>query len=91
MKVITATSARANLFGLIDQVVEESEEVMITTKRKNVVMVSEEDWRSIQETLHLSSIPGMVNSILDSSHDQIEDRITKDEVINVLDGATERR
>lgn len=51
MRVISATSARANLFGLIDQVAEEHEEVMITTKRKNAVLVSEEDWREIQEKL----------------------------------------
>jgi prevent-host-death family protein len=51
MKVISATSARANLFGLIDQVTEEGEEVMITTKRKNAILVSEEDWRSLQNKL----------------------------------------
>lgn len=51
MKVISATAARANLFALIDQVAEEHEEVMITTKRKNAVLVCEEDWRSIQEKL----------------------------------------
>lgn len=51
MKVISATSARANFFGLIDQVTEENEEVMITTRRKNAVLVSEEEWRSIQAAL----------------------------------------
>ncbi len=51
MKVISATSARANLFGLIDQVTDEGEEVMITTKRKNAILVSEDDWRSLQNKL----------------------------------------
>lgn len=60
MKVVSATSARANLFGLIDQVTDENEEVMITTKRKNAVLVSEHEWRSLQDALagkHSSNEP----------------------------------
>ena len=89
MKVITATSARANLFGLIDQVAEENEEVMITTKRKNVVMISEEDWRSIQETLYLSSIPGMVESIKEAANEPLEERVSMEEIMQILDGEEE--
>jgi prevent-host-death family protein len=85
MKTITATSARANLFGLIDQVTEENEEVMITTKRKNVVMVSEEDWRSIQETLYLSSIPGMVESIKEANNEPLEERLSEEEFFRLLE------
>lgn len=85
MKTITATSARANLFGLIDQVTEENEEVMITTKRKNVIMVSEEDWRSIQETLYLSSIPGMVESIKEATNEPLEERLSDEEFFRLLE------
>ncbi len=89
MKVISATSARANLFGLIDQVTDEHEEVMITTKRKNAVLVSEEDWRSLQETLYLTSIPGMVESILEASKEPPETRVSMDEILRILDGEEE--
>ena len=85
MKVITATSARANLFGLIDQVVEESEEVMITTKRHNAVLVSEEDWRSIQETLYLSSIPGVRESILEAAKTPDDRFLSEEEFLRILD------
>lgn len=85
MRVISATSARANLFGLIDQVTEEHEEVMITTKRRNAVLVSEEDWRSIQETLYLSSIPGMVDSILEASNEPPESRLSEAEFYRLLE------
>ncbi len=85
MKTITATSARANLFGLIDQVTEENEEVMITTKRKNVVMVSEEDWRSIQETLYLSSIPGMAESIKEAANEPLEEHLSEEEFFRLLE------
>ena len=63
MKTITATSARKELYRLIDATVQEHEPIYITGKRGNAVLVSESDWRAIQETLHLVSIPGMKGSI----------------------------
>ncbi|KGM18722.1 MULTISPECIES: type II toxin-antitoxin system Phd/YefM family antitoxin [Corynebacterium] len=63
MTALSATNARANLYRLIDQVNEESEEITITGQRGNAVLVGEEDWRSIQETLYLMSVPNMTASI----------------------------
>src|SRR5262245_21741254 len=63
MKTITASKARANLYRLIEETSESSEPVQITGKRANAVLVSEEDWRAIQETMYLLSIPGMRESI----------------------------
>lgn len=63
MAAVSATSARANLYRLIDQVNEESEPLTITGQRGNAVLVGEEDWRAIQETLFLESVPGLAKSI----------------------------
>jgi prevent-host-death family protein len=63
MAGITATEARSNLYRLIDETAESHEPVMIRGKRHNAVLVSEEDWSAIQETLHLLSVPGMRESI----------------------------
>lgn len=63
MTSITATSARARLYRLIEDLQKQGAPVLITGKRGNAVLVSEEDWRSIEETLYLLSIPGMRNSI----------------------------
>jgi antitoxin YefM len=63
MSSVTATQARANLYQLLDQAAESHEPIQITGKRSNAVLVSEVDWRSIQETLYLLSIPGMRESI----------------------------
>ncbi len=63
MTTCSATEARANLYRLIDQAASSHEPVLITGKRNNAILVSEEDWRAIQETLHLLSIPGMRESI----------------------------
>jgi prevent-host-death family protein len=58
-----ATNARQNLFRLIDQVNSDHEPVYITGKKGSAVLLSEDDWRAIEETLYLHSIPGMSESI----------------------------
>lgn len=61
----TASQARTELYRLLDKVSESHEPVLITGKRNNGVLVSEEDWKAIQETLYLTSMPGMRESIQD--------------------------
>jgi prevent-host-death family protein len=63
MTTVKATDARANLYKLLDQAAEYHEPIQITGKRSNAILISEEDWRSIQETLYLLSVPGMRESI----------------------------
>ena len=63
MKTITATEARANLYRLLDEAAESNEPIQITGRRHNAVLLSEEDWRALEETLHLVSIPGLRDSI----------------------------
>jgi prevent-host-death family protein len=64
MTSISATKARATLYALIGRLQGGQDPVLITGKKGNAVLVSEEDWRSIEETLYLLSIPGMRQSIL---------------------------
>jgi prevent-host-death family protein len=63
MTSIRATHARTKLYQLLDEAADSHEPIKITGKRANGVLISEEDWRSIQETLYLLSIPGMRESI----------------------------
>ncbi len=65
MTVLTVSEARANLYQLIDETAQSHQPILITGKRHNAVLVSEEDWRSLQETLYLVSIPGMRESIIE--------------------------
>ena len=58
MKTITASEARTNLYKLIDETAVTSEQVQITGKRADAVLVSMDDWRAIEETLHSSRFPG---------------------------------
>jgi len=63
MSIIKVTEARSKLYRLIDEVTASHEPITISGKRSNAVLISEEDWRAIQETLYLLSIPGMRDSI----------------------------
>jgi len=73
MTSITATQARSKLYKLIDEANASHHPIQITGKRGNAVLISEEDWRAISETLHLSSIPGMVDSIKAGMKEKIEE------------------
>lgn len=72
MTAVPATTARANIYRLIDQVNEESEPVTITGQRGNAVLVGEDDWRAIQETLYLQAVPGMTESILEAREEGLD-------------------
>jgi prevent-host-death family protein len=72
MNSITATQARSKLYSLIDETNSSHHPIQITGKRGNAVLISEDDWRAISETLHLSSIPGMVDSIKEGMSESIE-------------------
>jgi len=63
MTILNATEARSKLYNLIDEASESHQPIVITGKRSNAVLVSEEDWNAISETLYLKSIPGMSESI----------------------------
>ncbi|MBK8803909.1 MAG: type II toxin-antitoxin system Phd/YefM family antitoxin [Fibrobacteres bacterium] len=73
MTTITATEARKNLYKLVESVSQSHVPIQITGKQNNAVLVSEEDWNSIQETLFLTSIPGMRESIKAGLEAKIED------------------
>ena len=78
MPTLSATEARSKLYRLIDETTNSHQPIIITGKRGNAVLVSEEDWQSLQETLYLLSIPGMRESIregLAASVDECEQDI----------------
>ncbi len=63
MPTMTASEARANLYRLIDEAASSHQPLLISGKRNKAVLISEEDWEAIQETLFLLSVPGMRESI----------------------------
>ena len=74
MTAITATKARENIYQLIQDVNTNCTPITITNNRgKNAVLIGEEDWKAIEETLYLMSIPGMAESIIEGGHTDISD------------------
>ena len=63
MTGITVTKARSNLYRLIDEAAETHQPIVIMGKRNKAVLVAEDDWSAIQETLYLLSVPGMLESV----------------------------
>ncbi len=78
MAGITATEARSNLYRLIDEAAESHEPIIIMGKRNKAILISEEDWSAVQETLYLLSVPGMRESIregMETSVNQCDEEI----------------
>lgn len=73
MKTVPVTQARSNLYKLLDETAQSHEPVLVTGKRANAVLVNEDDWRAIQETLYLLSIPGMRESIREGMGTPLEE------------------
>ena len=71
MTVLNATEARAKLYSLIDEAASTHQPIVITGKRANAVLVSEEDWNAISETLYLLSTPGMRESIKEGLNEDL--------------------
>ena len=77
MVTLNVTEARANLYKLIDDTTASHEPVVITGKRGNAVLLAEDDWNAINETLHLLSVPGMRESILEGMQESIDSAATE--------------
>ncbi|MEP1095806.1 MAG: type II toxin-antitoxin system Phd/YefM family antitoxin [Cyclobacteriaceae bacterium] len=65
MKSLTVTELRKNLYKIVEETAQTHHPVHISGKKNNAVLVGEDDWRAIQETLYLTSIPGMRESIIE--------------------------
>ena len=73
MTILSETEARSNLYRLIDQMSSSHEPIIITGKIGNAVLISEDDWKSMQETMFLLNIPGMRESVSQGLLTPIED------------------
>lgn len=76
MDIVSVTEAGDRLLHLIDEIAKLHKPVLIEGQRNNAILISEEDWNAIQETLYLTSIPGMKESILEGMAEPIEECAT---------------
>ena len=77
MTTVNVTEARANRYKLIDDASVSHEPVVITGKRGNAVLLAQEDWNSINETLYLVSVPGMRETIIEGMQENLKETSTE--------------
>lgn len=80
MAAINITNARKELYNLVENVNLYNEPALIVSKKGNAVLVSEDDWNALQETVYLNSIPGMAQSLIEGRDAPIEQCVAEDEV-----------
>jgi antitoxin YefM len=80
MKTVSITKARQNIYKLVEDAIASNEPLQITAKKGNVVLVSEEDWKSVQETLYLLSVPGMREALIEGVNTPAEECKTAEEI-----------
>ena len=81
MLTINITSMRKNIFSVLEQTIRYNEPVKISTKDGNAVIISEEDYEGLMETLYLSSIPAIKESIVEGLATPFEECIPEEEVV----------
>lgn len=77
---INITNFRKNIFGILEQTIKFNEPVNISTKDGNAVIISEEDYNGLMETLYLSSIPVMKEKIVGGLNTPLEECLSENEV-----------
>jgi prevent-host-death family protein len=83
VEILNASQARANLFKLLQEVNQDHHPRVITSKKGDAVLISKEDWESLQETIYLQSIPNLVESIKKAEDDN--DWVSEEEFLQELD------
>lgn len=74
------TNFRKNIYELLEQTIKYNEPINVSTKSGNAIILSEEDYNNLMETLYISSIPGLKEDIVEGLNEPIEDCIDEDEV-----------
>lgn len=80
MLITNITNFRKNLFNILEQTIKFNEPVNVSTKDGNAVIISEEDYNGLMETVYLSSMPGMKDKIVEGLHTPLEECLPEDEV-----------
>ena len=77
-RITNITNARNNLFELVDEVINKNQVYRITSKKGNVVLLSDEEYSGMMETLYLTSIPGMREKLIEGLNTPVEECVKVD-------------
>lgn len=80
MTNINITNFRKDIYELLEQTIKYNEIINVTTKNGNAIVISEEDYNNLIETLYISSIPGLKQDIMEGMKETIEECVDENEV-----------
>ncbi len=80
MQNTNITNFRKNIFSFLEQTIKYNEPVNVSTKDGNAIIISEEDYNGLMETVYLSSVPGLKEKIVEGLHTPLDDCLREDEV-----------
>ncbi len=80
MTNVNVTSFREDIYNMLENTIKYNEPINVSTKNGNAVILSEEDYNSLIETLYIESVPGLKKEILDRKNDNDEEFVNEDEV-----------
>lgn len=80
MTTVNVTNFRKDIYSLLEQIIRFNEPINISTKNGNAVVLSEEDYNSLMETLHIMSVPNLKDEIIERANDMAENFVSEDEV-----------
>ena len=86
MKTVTIAEAKNQIEELVNNTNDNHQPILLSGKENNAILIAEEDWNSIQETLYLYSIPGLVDSIIEGGNTSIEDCVDEADIRAILNG-----
>lgn len=86
MKTVTVAQAKNQIEELVNDTNDNHQPILLSGTERNAILIAEEDWNSIQETLYLYSIPGMVDSIIEGGNTSIEDCVDEADIRAILNG-----
>ena len=80
MKSVNITNFRKNIYEIVEEILKYNEPVNISTKNGNVIIISEDDYNALLETLYIETVPGLKEKILDGAKEPLEDSLDENEV-----------
>ncbi|MDJ0510325.1 MAG: type II toxin-antitoxin system Phd/YefM family antitoxin [Crocosphaera sp.] len=86
MEIVKINQAKNDIEELVNQTNDNHQPILLSGTKGNAVLVSEDDWNSIQETLYVHSIPGIVESIIEGGNTPIKDCVNEDSIRDILRG-----
>lgn len=81
MQSVNITGFQKNIMTMIEQTIKYNEPINVVTDKGNVVVLSDEDYRGMLETINLLSIPGMREKLLEGKNEPVSECVPEEKIV----------